>query len=105
MNNDSSLKRFLDAQARDYHIALTEIKGGYKRSHWMWCIFPQIAGLGYSEMTKRFAIKDLSEAAAYLEQPLLGPRPMEVSNALLKLPSNNAAAVIAARMTLSCVRL
>lgn len=94
MSNDPSLKRFVDAQARDYHIALTEIRGGQKRSHWMWYIFPQVAGLGYSEMAKRFAIKDLPEATAYLEHPVLGPRLMEISHALLQLPGNNATAVM-----------
>jgi uncharacterized protein (DUF1810 family) len=55
----SNLKRFLDAQASDYSTALTEIRSGRKRSHWMWYIFPQIAGLGYSEMARRYAISDL----------------------------------------------
>ncbi|MFA6083535.1 DUF1810 domain-containing protein [Mucilaginibacter sp.] len=94
MSNDYNLKRFVDAQARDYHIALTEIKSGHKRSHWMWYVFPQIAGLGYSEMAKRFAIKDLPDAIAYLEHPVLGPRLMEISHALLRLPGNNAIAVM-----------
>ncbi len=94
MSSDYNLKRFVDAQARDYHIALTEIKSGHKRSHWMWYVFPQIAGLGYSEMAKRFAIKDLPDAIAYLEHPVLGPRLMEISHALLRLPGNNAIAVM-----------
>lgn len=94
MNTDDSLKRFLEAQARDYHIALTEIRTGQKRSHWMWYIFPQVAGLGHSEMTKRFAIKDLREATAYLGHPVLGPRLTEISQALLKLPGGNAARVM-----------
>jgi uncharacterized protein (DUF1810 family) len=89
MNNDY-LKRFLDAQQRDYAIALTEIKAGHKRSHWMWYIFPQIAGLGFSEMSKRFAINNLPEASEYLNHPVLGKRLTEISHALLQLNSNNA---------------
>ncbi|WCT14895.1 DUF1810 domain-containing protein [Mucilaginibacter jinjuensis] len=94
MNNNYNLKRFLDAQARDYHIALTEIKTGQKRSHWMWYIFPQVAGLGFSEMAKHFAIKDLPEAKAYLEHPLLGQRIVEISNVLVNLPGNNATTIM-----------
>jgi len=89
MSSDS-LKRFLDAQQRDYAIALTEIKAGHKRSHWIWYIFPQIAGLGFSEMSKRFAINNLPEAAAYLEHPVLGKRLIEISRVLLQLSTNNA---------------
>jgi uncharacterized protein (DUF1810 family) len=90
----SNLKRFLDAQAGDYATALAEISNGSKRSHWMWYIFPQIDGLGYSEMAKRYAISDLPEAAGYLAHPVLGPRLVEISKALLTLPGNNATAVM-----------
>jgi uncharacterized protein (DUF1810 family) len=90
MGNSSNLKRFLDAQTRDYATALTEIKSGRKRSHWMWYIFPQIDGLGYSEMAKRYAIPDLPEAAAYLAHSTLGPRLIEISEALLTLPGTDA---------------
>jgi uncharacterized protein (DUF1810 family) len=94
MTSDNSLKRFLDAQERDYATALKEINNGHKRSHWMWYIFPQIGGLGYSEMAKRYAIKDLSEAAAYLKHPILGSRLIEISNALLAIGSSNATEVM-----------
>jgi uncharacterized protein (DUF1810 family) len=94
MTSDNSLKRFLDAQERDYATALKEITNGHKRSHWMWYIFPQIGGLGYSEMAKRYAIKDLSEAAAYLKHPILGSRLIEISNALLAIGSSNATEVM-----------
>jgi uncharacterized protein (DUF1810 family) len=94
MNNAFSLKRFLDAQSRDYEIALAEIKAGRKRSHWMWYIFPQIAGLGYSEMAKRYAIKDMSEATAYLMDPVLSTRLIEISRALLNLSGDNATQVM-----------
>lgn len=94
MSSDNNLKRFLGAQSRDYATALSEIKNGRKRSHWLWYIFPQMSGLGYSEMAKRFAIKDLPEATAYLEHPVLGRRLIEISNALLMVNSNNATAVM-----------
>ncbi|SDE87221.1 Uncharacterized protein, DUF1810 family [Mucilaginibacter pineti] len=94
MENKNSLQRFIDAQAQDYYIALTEIKGGYKRSHWMWYVFPQVAGLGFSQMAERYAIKDLAEAIAYLAHPLLGQRLIEISNALLQIPGNNATQIM-----------
>ncbi|TSD62283.1 DUF1810 family protein [Inquilinus sp. KBS0705] len=94
MASDSTLWRFLTAQARDYTTALAEIKRGRKSSHWMWYIFPQIGGLGYSDMAKRYAIIGLSEAADYLAHPVLGKRIIEISNALLSLPGNNATAIM-----------
>jgi uncharacterized protein (DUF1810 family) len=90
----TELKRFLNAQQRDYAIALTEIKTGCKRSHWMWYIFPQIAGLGYSEMARRYAIRDREEAIAYLDHPVLGKRLIEIAQALLTNPSSNATQVM-----------
>lgn len=92
--SNHNLKRFLDAQQRDYATALTELKVGLKRSHWIWYIFPQIGGLGYSEMSKRYAIKDLPEATAYLEHPVLGKRLIEISNVLLALKSVSANGVM-----------
>ena len=67
------LQRFVDAQEHVYERALAEIKSGRKRSHWMWFIFPQFDGLGASSMSKRYAIKSVAEAKAYLGHPLLGP--------------------------------
>jgi uncharacterized protein (DUF1810 family) len=90
MSSENNMYRFLDAQGRDYATALTEIRAGQKRSHWIWYIFPQIAGLGYSEMSKRFAINDLPEATAYLSHPVLGTRLIEIGKVLLTLPVNNA---------------
>lgn len=84
------LQRFIDAQEEDYANALAEIKNGRKRSHWMWYIFPQIQGLGFSEMSKRYAIKNLDEAEAYINHPVLGQRLIEICSALLKLPGDNA---------------
>ena len=68
------LDRFVRAQAPDYDRARSELRGGKKRSHWMWYIFPQIEGLGASPMSKRYSIKSIAEARAYLDHSLLGPR-------------------------------
>ena len=85
-----NLKRFLDAQERDYPTALQEIKNGKKQSHWMWYIFPQLKGLGRSYYADYYGIKDLSEAIAYLENDTLRERLEEISNALLELKDNDA---------------
>jgi uncharacterized protein (DUF1810 family) len=85
-----SLQRFIDAQKTDYEIALSEIKSGRKHSHWMWYIFPQIHGLGFSETSKFYALKSVDEAKEYLSHPVLGKRLIEISKALLDLPSVNA---------------
>jgi uncharacterized protein (DUF1810 family) len=90
MMDKNELNRFLTAQERDYPIALAEIKSGRKRSHWMWYIFPQIAGLGYSETSKFYAIKGMAEAEAYLKHPVLGKRLVEISKALMELEDNDA---------------
>ncbi|RZK29124.1 MAG: DUF1810 domain-containing protein [Hymenobacter sp.] len=86
----NDLTRFLDAQATAYPQALAEIQAGRKRSHWMWFIFPQIQGLGFSQISKHYAIKDLPEAAAYAAHPVLGGRLVEISTALLGLAGNDA---------------
>jgi uncharacterized protein (DUF1810 family) len=85
-----SLQRFINAQERDYQIALSEIQKGRKRSHWMWYIFPQIKGLGFSETSRFYAIKNIKEAEEYLAHPVLGKRLIEISNELLKLKTNDA---------------
>lgn len=77
------LRRFVDAQARNYADAIDELTAGRKRSHWMWYVFPQYAGLGRSEMSERFAIGSLDEARAYLRHPILGPRLVDCANAVL----------------------
>ena len=87
------LDRFLKGQARNYDAALQEIREGCKRSHWMWYVFPQIQGLGYSSTAQYYAIRDLGEAKAYLQHPILRERLLEISNALLELDSHNASAV------------
>lgn len=92
MNND--LERFLIAQQTYYQTALQEIKSGKKRSHWMWFIFPQIAGLGYSETARYYAIKNMEEAKAYMEDHTLGTNLIEISQALLEIKSNDAEEVM-----------
>ena len=90
----SSLDKFVSAQKRDYATALQEIRNGRKRSHWIWYIFPQIQGLGMSSTAQFYGIKDLEEAKDYMEHPVLGPRLIEISEALLGLESSNPGAVM-----------
>ena len=87
------LERFVRAQIGSYETALWEIRKGRKCSHWMWYIFPQIAGLGMSSTAQYYAIQDLQEAEEYLAHPILGPRLLEISGELLKLSTNDAYAV------------
>ncbi|MCI3945278.1 calpastatin [Pseudomonas syringae] len=74
MNDAYNLQRFVNAQQLVFQQVLTELEAGHKRSHWMWFVFPQIQGLGHSDMAQRYAISDLDEACAYLQHPLLGTR-------------------------------
>jgi uncharacterized protein (DUF1810 family) len=90
MQNEYKLDRFTEAQDGSYERALAEIRNGRKRSHWMWYIFPQVSGLGFSETSRYYAIKDLDEARAYLHHPVLGRSLVEICAALLGLDSNNA---------------
>ena len=90
MNEETDLKRFVDAQASDYSIALSEIKQGRKRTHWMWYIFPQIQGLGFSETSKYYAIRDVKEAINFLKHPVLGNRLINICQILIDLPGNDA---------------
>jgi len=78
-----NLDRFIEAQEKNYEDALSEIKKGKKTSHWMWYVFPQIAGLGHSDTAKFYAIEDLDEAKAFLNHPILGKRLVDISTALL----------------------
>ena len=85
MNMDiNSLDRFLEAQEPMYDTALAEIKKGEKESHWMWYIFPQLRGLGKSQMAYAYGINGLEEAKAYLAHPVLSARLIEISEALLE---------------------
>ena len=85
-----NLSRFVEAQAPDYARALDEIRAGRKRSHWMWYVFPQLAGLGFSATSQRFGVSNLDEAEAYLAHPLLGPRLLECAEAVLTVPNRSA---------------
>ncbi len=84
------LERFLDAQEPVYDRVLDEIRSGRKVSHWMWFIFPQVAGLGSSFMAQRYAIASLDEARAYLAHPVLGARLRECAGLLLQGAAGNA---------------
>jgi uncharacterized protein (DUF1810 family) len=83
------LRRFVDAQAHTYGQALAELRAGEKRTHWMWFVFPQVAGLGRSGMAQRFAISGLAEARAYLSHPVLGRRLVECAQVLTDLDTAN----------------
>ena len=90
----SDLARFVDAQQEIYEQALAELRAGSKRSHWMWFVFPQIAGLGRTVTAQRYAIADLAEARAYLAHPVLGPRLAECAQALLAVPDRTATQIL-----------
>ena len=85
-----TLERFLEAQQDTYDTALAEIKAGYKETHWMWWIFPQYKGLGYSNISQFYAIQSKEEALAYWVHPILGERLRECIKALLDLETNYA---------------
>jgi uncharacterized protein (DUF1810 family) len=89
----ADLSRFLKAQEQDYEQALREIRSGRKRSHWMWYIFPQIQGLGFSPTAQYYAIRDLQEARDYLAHPVLSARLKEISSALLDLNGLSASEI------------
>ncbi len=84
------LARFVEAQAADYERALAEIERGRKTSHWMWYIFPQIDGLGFSALSRHYSIKSDAEARAYLDHPLLGKRLIECAEAALAVEGRSA---------------
>lgn len=84
------MQKFLDAQQHDFDSALTEIRNGRKRGHWMWYIFPQLKGLGRSSMSMRYAIENLDEAIRYLNHPILGPRLIQISEAILAVEGKSA---------------
>ncbi len=84
------LGRFEQAQADDYERAFSEIASGRKRTHWMWYIFPQIDGLAFSSTSRRYAIKSVNEARAYLAHPILGPRLQECAEAVVRLEGRSA---------------
>ena len=88
------LERFVAAQGSTYDRALAELRAGRKTSHWMWWIFPQVAGLGMSSTSAAYAIADLAEARTYLHHDVLGPRLLECCRALLDLQDVSAEQVL-----------
>jgi uncharacterized protein (DUF1810 family) len=84
------LERFVQAQEGDYEEALSEIRRGLKRSHWMWYIFPQFDGLGISSTSKRYSVKSVEEARAFVAHPVLGPRVLECAEAALRVEGLSA---------------
>ena len=90
------LQRFVDAQDSHgtYDAALAELRAGHKRTHWMWFVFPQVAGLGRSEMAQHYAVSSLAEAQAYADHPVLGARLVACARTLLELGGSDAAAVL-----------
>ena len=96
------LERFVDAQAGTYRQAVDELRQGRKSSHWMWWIFPQVAGLGMSSISQQYAVHDLAEATAYVHHDVLGPRLRECCRALLDLVDLSAEQVLG---TIDAVKL
>jgi uncharacterized protein (DUF1810 family) len=92
-NDPFDLNRFLVAQERVYGSVLAELRGGRKRTHWMWFIFPQIDGLGFTPTSKHYAIKSIEEARAYLDHPVLGQRLMECAAEVLSVEGRSASAI------------
>ena len=90
MSDDYRLSRFVEAQDKVYDNVLSELRAGRKTSHWMWFVFPQIAGLGFSSTTQFYAIKSIDEARAYLHHPILGPRLIECCETLLSVQGRSA---------------
>jgi len=87
------LRRFVDAQADAFERALAELQRGQKRTHWMWYIFPQLDGLGFSATAKHYAITSIAEATAYLAHPLLGPRLQQCAETVLRIEGRSATAI------------
>ena len=96
MADPYDLARFVRAQADDYARALAELRAGRKRSHWMWYVFPQFDGLGFSAMSRRYSIKSAAEARAYLDHPVLGPRLVACFEAALAIEGRSALEIFGA---------
>ena len=96
MDDTHDLQRFVDAQGAGgtYTTAVAELRDGRKRTHWMWYVFPQVAGLGRSTTARHYALSGLSEARAYLEHPVLGPRLRESAAVLAGLDERDPARVL-----------
>lgn len=93
LDDRHNLSRFLNAQEAVYDRALAEIKRGRKSSHWMWFIFPQFEGLGFSSTSRRYSIKSIAEAEAYLDHPVLGKRLIACAEAVLGVAGRSAFAI------------
>ena len=106
MSTSFDLTRFVTAQEEGgtYATALGELRAGRKRSHWMWFVFPQVAGLGRSQTAQLYALSGLEEAQAYLAHPTLGPRLVECAQALGELPITDPVAVLGGSTPRSCGR-
>ena len=94
MDDGHDLQRFLAAQEGVYPSALTELRAGCKRGHWMWFVFPQLIGLGYSPTANHYAIKSRREALAYLRHPVLGARLAECTEAMLTVADRDLADIL-----------
>ena len=92
-NDPFDLSRFLKAHEADYQHVVSEIKGGQKRTHWMWYIFPQIDGLAFSSMSKQYSIKSIEEAQAYLNHPVLGSRLLVCAEAVVDVEGRSIAEI------------
>ncbi|QDU23974.1 DUF1810 domain-containing protein [Urbifossiella limnaea] len=90
MSDPFDLARFVRAQAHDYSAALAEVRAGRKESHWMWYVFPQLAGLGSSPTARKYGVSGRAEAEAYLAHPVLGPRLLEIAAAALAVEGRTA---------------
>jgi uncharacterized protein (DUF1810 family) len=91
VSDPHDLQRFVTAQEGVYESAVAELRAGRKTGHWIWFVFPQIAGLGMSAMSQRYAIASLAEAQAYLEHPVLGPRLAQCAHILVELSGRHSA--------------
>lgn len=108
MENNYNLNRFIEAQNRDYDIALTEIRAGKKASHWMWYIFPQLKGLGRSSTSEYYGLSGIKEAQAYLSDPILKARLIEITDAVIAHKDKSAEEIfggIDAKKLRSCMTL
>jgi uncharacterized protein (DUF1810 family) len=102
------IERFLTAQENTYDVALSEIKNGKKESHWIWYIFPQLKGLGYSENSEFYGLDGIREAKEYLQNDILRERLIEISSALLELPNEDPIEIFGytdAKKVMSCMTL
>ena len=94
MNDPFDLRRFIEAQEKAYPAVVEELQQGRKSSHWIWFIFPQVAGLGFSRTSRRYAISSIGEACAYAEHPVLGPRLVECVRLIMAVEEKTAEQIL-----------